>query len=152
MKNESIYILRMRVQNWSVSLHGGARRLVVSAPWIGRDAVVFRGTFRIRHFGQARIQDVDLYSGTMVVYPLGKRKPGGVVEVDYTNASEERGYFGVGDEEFDRLLAVALAHMSGHQSNIEIQFPLTRYSKAQSKIRLTQMSLSYGERIYFADE
>lgn len=147
-----VHILRMRVQTCSISLHNdqpGARRTV---PWLGRDHVVFRGTLTIRSFGSDGTAEIHLHSGTMLVYPVAAGKPGGFIEIDSSGASEDRGFFGVTTALFDRILSVSLAHMSGHQASMEVQFPLLRYSKGGSKAPLGPISLSYGERFHFSEE
>jgi hypothetical protein len=147
-----VHILRMRVQTCSVRLCDGRRALAKDAPWLGRDYVVFHGTLKIQSRGRSEVTALALHSGTMLLYSIAKGQPGGFIEIDYSGASEDRGFFGVTAEVFDRLLAVALAHLSGHQASMEIQFPLVRFSKSRSKIRIAHMSFSYGEQFYFAED
>jgi hypothetical protein len=146
------HILRMRVQVCSVCLHEGGRALVENTPWLGRDHVVFRGTLKIRSWGRSKVEELALHAGTMLVYSIAKGRSGGFIEIDYSGASNDRGFFGVTAELFDRVLAVALAHLSGHQESLEIQFPLVRYLRSRTTIRIAQMSLSYGESFYCAED
>jgi len=144
--------LRLKVQRCSINLRDSVRPILRSkGPWPGSQ-LVFWGTYRIRTWGPTDVSNTALNSGSMVVYPGRGRKRGGFIEIDHSNASEDRGFFAVDPATFDRALAVVLAHMTGHQAALELHFALLNYSPQRTKVRLSHLSLSYGEKMYFGEE
>ena len=141
---EPLYILRMQVQACSVGLIAGGLPIESKLPWIGSDHISFRGLLRIQCWENSA-SNLELNYGSLLVYSTAENSPsGGFIEVDYSGASEERGYFAVPTGTFNRMLSVVLAHLSGHQAAMEIQCQTFRFSTASPKVELTSLSLSYG--------
>ena len=141
---QALHILRMQVHSCSVRLEAGGVSITPMNPWTGKDSIVFEGPVRIKDW-DSNTPDQVLDRGSILVYVGEDSAIGGFIEKDESRTHQLTGFFSVSPETFNRMLSVALAKRTKGESAMEIQCPIFQSPLEDTKLELTQLSLTYAK-------